>query len=200
MSKKPIALVNQDDPSKVIAYACGECGAVVGVNKLTEEQAKGLAANHCGPWTCEKCGTEHDRSYQPTCRVCFDRVNNERRAKQEAARFDKAEKITAHDGPVYSEEFDQFFADVDDMLDWCACEQVMPPDYVWPCSVSYPSLMMDDVCDMALREHMDSNVEGELEAQKELADFLDEWNAKQTSELWEPRYGQVVVAEEGKSK
>jgi hypothetical protein len=204
MGHKPIALVKMDTGSEdVIAYACGKCGTVAaGIGKGSNmfhdmADAKAFAERHCGPWTCEKCGAEHNRSYQPTCNKCFHQGLAEYSAKRERELFEKAEKVPAasYDGPVYwdgSSYNDGFFASLDDLLDWCACEDDKPPDYVWPCYIGHPSVDFDAACESAL---CDTYEGAELDAEDELREFLKQWNAKQTSEIWEPRHNHALIIE-----
>jgi hypothetical protein len=196
--KPPIALVNADKPDEVIAHACGKCGVVAGSVREHGERSEEVARFHCGPWTCEKCGAEHDRSYQPVCSKCFHENLSRRRAEQEENAFKKATKVPAseHDGPVYWEGAgcsEGFFSSLDDLLDMCADQEIEPPKYVWPCIVIHPQLRFEDLQEQALDDHSEGC---ELDAEDELREFLDQWNAKQTGESWEPIYYKVLMLEE----
>jgi hypothetical protein len=197
--KKPIKLVNPEKPDEVIAYACGKCRLVVaGIGKgpgmfFKEADAIAFAKRHCGPWICEKCGAEHDRKNQPTCRKCFDEAWAERCAKKEAERFEKAEKVTEYDGPVFCEvagSGDGFFHSVQDLIDHCECEDIDVPSYAWTCTVIHPQLDIDDACDRVLDEHHESC---SFIGMDELRAFVEEWNKLQSDETWEPDYSRAVL-------
>jgi hypothetical protein len=200
----PIALVNADKPDEVIAYACGKCGWVVaGIGKgpgmfAMERDAISFAVRHCGPWTCEKCGVEHDRAHQPTCRECFNKAWAKKRADKEKERFEKAEKVTEYDGPVFCEAAGtggEFFSTVQDLIDHCECEDVDVPSCAWTCIKKHPQIDIESMCEQALDEHHEGC---ELDDVEELEAFIKQWNAKQTGESWEVDYSKAVMIGEEK--
>lgn len=194
-NKTPIPLVNAEKTDEVIAYACGKCGLVVGSVLEHGDRAKVEAETHCGPWICQECGAEHKRRHQQTCDPCFRARLTKRDKEREAAAFEKAERVTPKDysGPVFWDGGgcnDGFFATGDELEDWCACEEIPLPPYVWTCRTINPSLDFVSLCEQALDDQYE---DCELDAEDELKEFLEKWNAKQTSETWEPNYKRVVI-------
>ena len=115
-------------PTRV--YACGKCGSV----KSSDVEAEAC----CRPILCQ-CGKPVDLGWT----VCND-CREVKAAERERIRFEKAEKVTSWDGPVYLEGAgysDGFFSDLGEFLDWwhdegAYAEESKPkPAYVWTCEV-----------------------------------------------------------------
>lgn len=188
----PLTIAGEGD---VVAYACGKCHHVVASTKMHGEQAEDMARRHCGPWTCSKCGASHDRSYQPTCRPCFEAGRQLALAEQEGRRFAAATKIDGKEytGPVYCSDVDHnegFFADLGDLADACGDLEVEIPKYVWACTTRRLQVCLGDVRELALDDHYEGC---ELRAEDKLGAFLEEWNKEQTGETWYPDYSRAVV-------
>jgi hypothetical protein len=119
-------LYHQDGKSAGVFY-CTACRCV----QRTKEEADQC----CAPTKCRDCGQETGRKWYVTCAEC-DRKN---RLKQEAERFEKAEKRTGWDGWVYREGTgrDGFSESLSDFWenwenDHAAGDE--PPTYVWACT------------------------------------------------------------------
>lgn len=197
----PIALVRQDTPDKIVAYACGVCHAVVPMGhprdgKTAEEIARKLAEEHCPPWICNQCGAEHYRAYQSLCLVCYAPVQAQRDAEQEKARFDKARKVplTEYEGPLFIPQkrgsADVFLPSAAELLDWFADEELPLPEYVWACTVLRVETDADSIIQNMLEEHWEG---AEVDYEEELYAFIEQWNAKQTGRTWEPDYHTAVL-------
>jgi len=191
--KPPIALVKHSAPAEVVAYACGECGEVVGSVRIHGDGAEKVAATHCTMPTCNRCGKPRDKRGYLNCEECRAILDEEK----ERAQFEKAEKVPSnkYSGPVYWEDgvgagHDGFFEDLDDLDDWCEQEEHALPPYVWACDEHHPSLDVDQLCEQALDDTYDGC---ELDAVEELTAAVEAWNAKQTARIWEPDFRRAVV-------
>lgn len=191
---QPIALVKQGT-DKVIAYACGKCGQVVGsVKDSGDVNAHERAVEHCGPWTCKTCGKEHDRPHQYLCHQCFTEASWKRDAAREMERLLVANKVHEWDGPVYCEALSNwnegFFENPAMLIEVCNDEGRDVPAYVWTCTSVSPSVDFDSCREQALDDHWEGAY---LVDEMELHAFLEQWNQKQTSETWYPNYKRALV-------
>lgn len=171
--KPPIELVRKgDETQKTLAYACGTCGWVL---------AKDLAASCCATHWCD-CGNEIKKPYT-ACTEC-------RKAAQSArteARKAKATKVKAvdYDGPVYWDDADRYYADVDeaaeDILEYVALDGIdANAQTVYACSSMHLVLDADDILYRALEDsehHEDAYDQISSSGVAELRDFLTKWNA-----------------------
>jgi hypothetical protein len=116
-----IELFHQDGKSAKVFY-CEKCRIVA----PTQDQAEQC----CRPYKCDMCGGDTEKHYT-RCQACRDKVD----AQREHERFEKAEKITEWGDPVFSDSVngprDGFFVSIDEMFDFCADDEINPPDYVW---------------------------------------------------------------------
>lgn len=104
-------------------WHCEKCRIVA--NNL--EQAESC----CRPYKCSGCGSECER-YHTLCRICVEA----KQEQQERDRFEKAEKLTAWDGWVYSDGYghqDGYFSSLDDFMEFVLEEGIEAPAYVWAC-------------------------------------------------------------------
>lgn len=178
-----IYLVKKDNPAEVVAYACGKCGTVTGT-------VESVATDHCAPKMCTKCGKVREYSSYLLCNECRAMKD----AEAEAERFDRAEKVTDWDGPVYDPNCggcqDGYFQSVDDLLDHYADDDAGPPAYVWATTMTHPSLDADSLMDQALDDTYDGCT---LDAEDELVEFIGRWNDKQSCEIWWEDKSKAVV-------
>lgn len=85
------------EPKEVVAYACGECAHVY----LTSASALSC----CKQSYCQTCGEECYQAWIK-CSACRD-----------TERWQKAQEIQTHDGPVCDYENDLFFSSYDEALE-----------------------------------------------------------------------------------
>lgn len=180
----PIELVNKADPSDTVAWACGKCGTVVG--------HRDQALAHCAPKLCE-CGSECDRFYT-ACRGCMDKRARERLQ----AKVAKATEVSPadYDGPVYWEQYDEYYPDPETAFEAVADEVICDTEarqetVLWACTKAHLVLDHEDVISAALEagEHHEGAYESlPKDAYEMLRVFLDEWNNRWGSavESWFP--------------
>lgn len=192
--KDPIAL-NRADTGETVAWCCGECGMYCG-------NQEDYARYHCGGRPCEICGKPSER-YRTQCPECIQR----REDSKQADRIARATRISAteYTDPVYWEEQDRYFADLD--LAWDAiCDDLYEnPESVgqqtlWACDKSHLKLCADDILESALNwqefyEDAREDVPGK--AIEELRLFCSSWNDAYGSgvEGWFPNNQLIVIPE-----
>ena len=180
------------------AFACPTCGTLFIPNaKNPAEERKREAAEHCMK-TCE-CGKPITVSYRLLCTECSDR----KAAEKEKTRFAKATKLLyeQYEGPVYWEGHegglgDGYFCGVDEILDYCATEDVKIPEYVWACSAHEFRLDGERFIENELerQEMYDEAGEGiSDDSRKQLQDFLDVWSKAQDIVGYKYDYTRAVL-------
>ncbi len=89
-----------------------------------------MATRCCEPVICEYCKLPVDVSEKPWTahRECRDFES----AHREAERLEKAEKVTDYDGWLYLEGPEEFFRDMDAVLDHLECDDDGEPREDWP--------------------------------------------------------------------
>ena len=193
-AKAPIALVAQDRPEEIIAYACGTCGLVVSSPRRDGDQAKPLAREHCAPRLCA-CGAEIPETYYTACSSC----RAEHEAEREQARFEAAERLDsdAYDGPVWMDGHgysDGYAESLEQLLELCYDDAQEPPDYVYACTVLTLHFDISDALYCALEaigiEELEWNHPEELIA------FVKGWNEKQTGSWYQADHSRVIVLTE----
>jgi len=165
----PIEVVQKQDPSKTVGWACGKCGILHTTRVyagLREDMAKDAAvrsATECCDRRCD-CGEPASDGWT-VCKAC--RLKNE--AAKEAALYEKAKKVPlaeytepfvfldgcyGNDGYVHTDQ-------IDDALDEELEEGVDRPAYAWACSPNPASFNLAD----ALDSHVgDNHHDGAAEA------------------------------------
>ena len=170
-------------PTRV--YACGKCGHV----KSSDVEAESC----CRPSICP-CGKNPNDPGWTLCNDC----RRSKEIERERARFEKAEKVTAWDGPVYLEGAgNEFFSDLEEFLQWWQDEAVdwdgEPPAYVWTCHVR--NTVSADVSDIT--EHIEwpeGMEDAELKGLDELRAAVDAFNAANAEfKSWEPNYKRALI-------
>ena len=106
---------------------------------------------------------------------------------RERARFDRCTKLKEFDGPVFYDG--AFFASVEDLID--EFEEDELPEYVYTSMRRGPLVFSPESLIDSMR---DDSWEGwEPDCEQELIDFLEQWNAKQTSYWFEEDLGTVLL-------
>lgn len=115
---KPVIQFTSPDSPTVI-YACGSC-------KLTSQGGLEQAERCC---SCSDCGGPRTERYRTRCEHCSAEATRlaveARRAKALALPV-----ITEHNGPVYVDDFDNWFEDVGGALDACHDEGIEPGEVI----------------------------------------------------------------------
>ncbi len=186
--REPVPL-NSEDGSKRV-WSCADCGGVYG-NKTGEETARRC----CAEMLCD-CGLRVQKNYTKC-----DRCIAEARAAKDQVVFDKAEKIPwrEYDGEhVYSDR-QEFYPDVDTMVDAEDDPPEEPPRWAWACTplkltfdakdLIYAKLDADDHYDDAMGSISDKDVE-------ELQKSLDTWCDNQNLVSYFPDYSRVVTCDD----
>lgn len=174
-------LFHADGNSSGIFY-CSECKRVA--------HSKQLAEQCCTPPVCRICGKETSQKYRLICRPCKI-IKDE---NKEAARFEKAEKITSWDGPVFLDGAgynEGYFPDFAELADWIDGEESeLPRYYVWTC-ISLPicHLNCDKIIENATQDAYEDWDTDSLMGVDELRSAMEAFNAKNASQVyWEPNY------------
>jgi len=173
-----IELYHHDGKSTGVFY-CTECRCV----KRTKEEADKC----CEPTKCQYCGKESGRQYYLSCESC-DRANQD---KEEAERFDKAEKKTEWDGWVYYE--DEYYESVEYYLE--SCDDLPVPAYVWACKENH--FAVADVSDITdrIEENGYEDFDGDdLKGLDDLKAAIEKFNeANKDVVSYEPDYGVAIL-------
>jgi hypothetical protein len=177
MPKEPLEIVVKAE-DRLVGYACGECGALFLLqknDKTEKDQAywKNEALAHCAR-NCA-CGNPLGKYYRLVCNDCQAKKDEER----EAARFEKAHKIEIgdYDGPVFYG--DEYFSDIDSLLDHFESEGLELPLYVWATTPQKFELKADDIVVRELEKqnmHEDANNHISEKAIISLRAYLEAWS------------------------
>ena len=168
----------------VSRWFCGKCGII------HKEQSG--AEKCCKPNIC-RCGAEITEKYYLTCKSCL----SEERTAKEKERYDKAEKLTDWDGPVYSDDLDEYYQDLemfyDDLANSdCDLDQVK---YVVPCD-KVPVVLLDSarILENSLEEAYEGFELEDLSGLKDLEAAISLFNERNKGTCnWEPNYKKVVI-------
>lgn len=171
----------------VSRWFCGKCG-VIHKEQTAAEQC-------CKPVLC-KCGVEVEEKYWLVCKTC----RSEQEKKKEQERFDRAEKLTDWDGPVYSDDLDEFYQDLEAFYDDlsnsdCDLDQVK---YVFPCD-KVPVVLLDSarILENSLEEAYEGFELSDLSGLDELEAAIDLFNERNENTVnWEPNYKKVVLLDQ----
>ena len=186
-------LYHKDGKSTGVFY-CSKCRLV-----RREQQH---AEQCCGVRHCHTCPAEaaDGRIYCAPCQLIHEMA-------REAARYDKAEKVTSWDGWVYREDCgyqDGYFNSVAEYLDWIAesdeeaadngdTEPAMP-DYVWTCSENrFCQLDYDSIIENATQDaYEDWNTE--VNGADDLKAAIEKFNeANKELISYHPNYKRALI-------
>ena len=195
--RDPVKLVNPDGETH--AWNCGACGSVWMVNDQGFDP-EDAARRCCAVMICE-CG-EKTEMHRTACKACISKHE----AEKEQALFDKAEKIPWHeyDGEMVYSERQEYYPDVETMLDSEDDPPDDPPSWAWACTpwawACTPLKMSFDAAELIqdkleTEEHHEEAYVGD-DGIKELQAFLDKWCEKHSVESYFPDYTRVVTCED----
>lgn len=169
------------DVKQVELYACGKCGKCYQDIKFAEDC--------CKPYHCEICGIETKR-YILKCETCA-----------ENARFEKANKVlpSEYKGYLYDDRFEMYTDNIDEILEryWDEGEDL--PNYVYGTTETRFHVDIDSAIERAEEDmYEDFN---DIVDYKELIEFMEKWNEKQTgATYYQDTKTVVLVPEELKNK
>lgn len=170
------------NPKEITAYQCSNCG----VSYIYKDAAEAC----CSQKKCEDCG-----ELLPTrwCRTVCNRCHEKRR-------FEKAEKLESWDGYIYCAKGygynDGYFETVDDLIDYCHDHGLAPPKYAFVCEEQRHEIDVDAALENMLEDAYE-DAGDHLQDEKELRDFIAEWNKKQYIVTYYPDYSRVVLINNG---
>jgi hypothetical protein len=174
-------------------FFCSECRCVY-VNKEM--------ADWChGDRLCA-CGKKIERGYRTEkCDKCRSDEMQAKEASKEAARFDKAKKITEaeyKEGMLY--DGDRYFNDVEDAVEHYECNDSAPPEYLWACKrAELPTASAESIYENLLEAMWDDADTSDLYGVKELEAAVTAFNKENRSiQLWEPDYSTAILVEKRK--
>jgi hypothetical protein len=193
---RELAFVGQTQP---VLFACGKCGltysanSYIGGNPARIEAARVVAERCCNP-KCLECGRVLSLKYHTECDECKNR-----RFARDRLRWLKRQPVELpQDGvPVYAEGVgNEFFADMDELYEWCQDYEGELPAWVHPCS-ERPAFKLDveDIFER-MSEDLPECAEGDTpEKADALIAAVDTFNAAQTVMTWEIRHVVWVLDE-----
>lgn len=182
-----IELFHQDGKSAGVFY-CAACRIV--------KRTKSEAEECCSPVKCKDCGNvvEIKYTFRPISVQC-DSCSRDERARIEQKRFDKAEKLTKWDGPVYCEGHGRngYAKSVSEMLDYLEDVEERPK-YVWACTIKH--FVNADISDITERLADDAYEDfdpDDLNGLEELNVAIKAFNeANQGAVSWEPDFSKAI--------
>lgn len=185
-----------------VGFACPACGLLFLLVKddlADPKQVKELsdrARLHCYRFC--PCGAPVERPYWLRCDPCIKKEE----AKKEAARFEKAQKISIEDypdQPVFwgsRGPHDGYFEDVAALLDYCEDDAIEPPKWVWAAKPTDFQIDGGEAIDRALemQEHCEAVCESiPNKARKTLETLLGAWSQELNLRTWHQDVRRVVL-------
>ncbi|WP_434510124.1 hypothetical protein [Desulfitobacterium sp. AusDCA] len=172
-------------------------------------------------WKCEKCGKAYLNKYladncckekpHNTCRVCGKEVDSPWlicHTCKDKERFEKAKKIrlSEYKSWLYDESLEEYFPDKESLeekyYDNAFDEQgkdpkVEYPEWCYGCVEIPFKINIDSALERAEEDmYEEFDRDRELIDLKELLDFIEVWNAKQTAKAYMTDYSTVVLLNE----
>lgn len=199
----PIALVVRGREERVVAYACPVCGQLFPLRRPElasddgRRQREKEAQEHCRR-KCLQCDQRVEAKHFLLCPGCRQR----RGLQREEQRFQEAQKLSLEqypNHPVYWAGHQGslpggFFADIEELLDYCEDKQLDIPAYVWACQFKPFEFDVDRVIDLGLeghhpgvRDRIDWNARSCLQA------YLQVWCKERKIRSWYPDHARAVM-------
>lgn len=176
-----------DQYETVNRWFCGKCGVI--------HKEKSGAEACCKPALCS-CGVEIQEKYYFTCKNC----RSEQEKKKEQERFDKAEKLTDWDGPVYSDDWDEYYECLDYFYDDLANggHDIDEVKYIYLCN-TVPTVLLSccEILENATQEVYEDFEMSDLVGVDDLEKAIEVFNERNKSIVnWEPDYKKVVLLDQ----
>lgn len=178
--------------TEIKAWKCGVCGKAY-LNHLIAENC----CKHEPEFSnCRVCGVE----IQKNRTICYECLQKER--------YEKGEKIKYSDYKLeylYDEGSERYFRDIEDMeefyydmnFDSPEDEQVEVPKWVYGCDAIDFKIEIDYALESASENmYEDFDYSQDSVDLKELYDFINKWNKKQTATTYESNYKKIVLLNE----
>ena len=128
-------------------------------------------------------------------------TREEKEARLDRETFDKATKIDAKDYTGWvscSLCWNGYFKSVDEVIVYCAENDLPRPKFVWACTSTPLKLDASDIIDAALEDHHEDARDNISDADEQrLQAFLDEWTAAQGIVSWSEDNTRAVMLPPG---
>lgn len=168
-----------------------------------------------GVWYCEKCKQVHEHRVlaEECCKPqicgcgaeCADgwtmcnKCRSADKAAKERERFDRSEKVTEWEGPVYHPTLDIYARDISELLE--TLREIHRPtlEYVWTCkSVPIYALDTDRIVDEAVTDFVPESMwEIDPNGLAELRQAIEHFNnANKDLVYWEVDYNKAMVLDD----
>lgn len=158
------------------AYACNTCGRCY--------FHRDSAESCCKAFFCKVCGIKTQKHLE-FCRKHFELEVLKTAPKVEA---------TTYTGHVYAEGIgEEYFENLDELLEYCDCEDVPVPAYVYTCIAEKWQGVDSHWAIADLDENHYDDAYEDIVDYKELVKFLEDWNAKQTIVSYSPDTSIIVL-------
>lgn len=169
-------------------WFCEKCRSVA--------PSKYIADQCCENYKCSECGADTGGRSWLICDAC----KKAKRQREESDRFAKAVKVdpSKYDGAVYCDGYgyhDDYSLNIEELEDWCDCEGVPLPEYVWACtSEPIVSVSVGDVIslfeDRAYPDWDADRIFGVDDLKNALKKFEDA-NAGEVA--WHPDFSKAII-------
>lgn len=172
------------DSKQTILYKCIKC---IKCNKYyIQKEVADLCCSKdiISPKICNQCNKNEIDSYRTICDDC-----------KELNRFKKAEKIEDFDGYVVTSTDDDYYPDINELKEYYEEQGYDLPKYVYVTKEIKWELTNHDIDNMienSLENHYEDASDHIVDL-KELEDFIEIWNKKQTIVSYEPDYTNVIL-------
>ncbi|MBU3186557.1 hypothetical protein [Clostridium estertheticum] len=166
-------------------------------------------------WKCEKCGVAYMNKITadncckeakvkiPTCRVCGGKVDEYRTICDSCSskeHYQNGTKIKCSEyelGWLHDNNTDKFFADIDELNDYYLDEGLPLPKWCYGCTEIPFTINIDSALESSSEEmYEDFEYDNDAVDIKELIDFIDKWNKKQTASSYEIDHKKIILLNE----
>jgi hypothetical protein len=167
-------------------------------------------------WECEKCRKAYINKVvaddcckdKPVvefsnCRVCGADIQKNKTICYECLqkeRYEKGEKIKYSEYELnwlYDEGSERYFGDIYDIAEYYEDIEIDMPKWVYGCDVIDFKIDIDSVLESASENmYEDFDYSQESVDLKELYDYVEEWNKKQTATAYESNYKKIILLNE----
>lgn len=171
MNAKRIML---EDGTKLDAHRCDGCGTIY-AGRVAD-----VAEECCRCKGCQKQIIKHQSMYGRWCDDCW---RNES-ARIDMERMNRAVEVDYDGGPVFNG--DRYFRDMDELIEHY--HEGPPPEFVYPCSIRYPTLDAGDIIENLIENMNVEDIEPErLSGVKEFDDAVKAFNEANSNgvQIWE---------------
>lgn len=143
-------------------YQCEKCGKAYAF----ENQADDC----CKEYSCSECGIKLSK-YHTLCETCKEKI-----AYGKATKMTYDEYLEKHKDHMVVFN-DNYYTDIEDVLDYCEDNEIEPPQYVWGTSKGTVELDADIIEKNALGDIFEY-VKFSKKGMEELRTFINGWNKK----------------------